>query len=121
MPILFLTSTDLLFASDCLQRLGHPTDKVEYIIMGGTFMSLDPKYRADFCRDLHDALSGHRSATVEEAVRYSEQSDTKCVGLTIETRPDHCSAQQIHDMLTYGCTRLEIGVQVVYLIILLLW
>ena len=75
-------------------------------------MSLNSEYREYFVRELHDALSGHHSSTVEEAVRYSEQSDTKCVGLTIETRPDHCSNEQIHDMLTYGCTRLEIGVQV---------
>lgn len=45
---------------------------------------------------------------------YSERSTTKCVGITIETRPDYCLRQHIADMLTYGCTRLEIGVQSVY-------
>eukprot|EP01107_Rhizomastix_libera_P009021 TRINITY_DN2475_c3_g1_i4.p1 TRINITY_DN2475_c3_g1~~TRINITY_DN2475_c3_g1_i4.p1 ORF type:complete len:464 (-),score=97.60 TRINITY_DN2475_c3_g1_i4:59-1450(-) len=99
---------------DQLKRLGHPVDKVEYIIMGGTFMSLDSEYREYFVRQLHDALSGHRSSSVEEAVRYSEQSALKCVGITIETRPDHCSNEHIHDMLMYGCTRLEIGVQTIY-------
>ena len=82
--------------------------------MGGTFMSLPAEYRDYFIRNLHDALSGtplpsfsfylvvfmrlkfnigkigHTSNNVEEAVKYSEQSNIKCVGLTIETRPDWC-------------------------------
>lgn len=70
--------------------------------MGGTFMSLDADYRDYFVRNLHDALSGHSSTTIDEAVRYvrsclsvsvcrySERSLTKCIGITIETRPDYC-------------------------------
>ncbi|MEQ2287732.1 Elongator subunit [Ameca splendens] len=46
--------------------------------------------------------------------RYSERSNTKCVGVTIETRPDYCLKRHLSDMLSYGCTRLEIGVQSVY-------
>ena len=65
-------------------------------------------------RNLHDALSGHSSNTVAEAVRYSEKSVTKCIGITIETRPDYCLKRHLSDMLSYGCTRLEIGVQSVY-------
>ena len=64
--------------------------QVEFILMGGTFMSLPLDYRDYFVRNLHDALSGHSSASVHEAVRFSEQSRTKCIGLTIETRPDYC-------------------------------
>ncbi|XP_004682591.1 PREDICTED: elongator complex protein 3 [Condylura cristata] len=45
---------------------------------------------------------------------YSERSLTKCIGITIETRPDYCMKRHLSDMLTYGCTRLEIGVQSVY-------
>jgi len=99
---------------DALRRLGHPADKVEYIVMGGTFMSLDPAYREGFIAALHDALSGHSSGGVDEAVRLSEQSSAKCVGITIETRPDYCLRPHLNDMLRYGCTRIEIGVQSVY-------
>lgn len=59
--------------------------QVEFILMGGTFMSLPADYRDYFIRNLHDALSGHTSANVEEAVAYSEHSATKCIGMTIET------------------------------------
>jgi len=82
--------------------------------MGGTFMSLDAEYRDYFIRSLHDALSGHTSNSVAEAVQYSEQSRTKCIGITIETRPDYCLKPHLNDMLGYGCTRIEIGVQSIY-------
>jgi elongator complex protein 3 len=121
---------------DQLRRLGHDVDKVEFIVMGGTFMSLDESYRDYFIRNLHDALSGHTSNSVSEAVclfqcfcfksakclkcihffqvAFSEQSKTKCIGLTIETRPDYCLKPHLSSMLQYGCTRLELGVQSIY-------
>ncbi|XP_007936919.1 elongator complex protein 3 [Orycteropus afer afer] len=97
-----------------LKQLGHSVDKVEFIVMGGTFMALPEEYRDYFIRNLHDALSGHTSNNIYEAVKYSERSHTKCIGITIETRPDYCMKRHLSDMLTYGCTRLEIGVQSVY-------
>ncbi|KAM6464973.1 elongator complex protein 3 [Python bivittatus] len=97
-----------------LKQLGHSIDKVEFIVMGGTFMALPEEYRDYFIRNLHDALSGHTSNSVAEAVRYSERSLTKCIGITIETRPDYCLKRHLSDMLSYGCTRLEIGVQSIY-------
>ncbi|KRT79992.1 Acetyltransferase [Oryctes borbonicus] len=99
---------------DQLKQLGHSVDKVEFIVMGGTFMSLPDDYRDYFIRNLHDALSGHKSSSVEEAVKYSERSNIKCIGITIETRPDYCLQRHLSDMLKYGCTRLEIGLQSIY-------
>lgn len=55
-----------------LKRLGHDVDKVEFIIMGGTFMSLDEGYRDYFIKNLHDSLSGHVSRDHKEAVLFSE-------------------------------------------------
>ncbi|KAL2307021.1 hypothetical protein Nmel_004974 [Mimus melanotis] len=52
-----------------LKQLGHSVDKVEFIVMGGTFMALPEDYRDYFIRNLHDALSGHTSNNVAEAVR----------------------------------------------------
>ena len=108
-----LPATDLLMA-DFLRRScdlslcnANPAAcaQVEFILMGGTFMSLPLDYRDYFVRNLHDALSGHASADVGEAVRFSEQSRTKCIGLTIETRPDYCLPPHLTQMLSYGCTR----------------
>ncbi|KAI5189901.1 elongator complex protein 3 [Nematocida minor] len=97
-----------------LSMLGHSVDKVEYIIMGGTFMSLDRAYRRWFVMKLHDALTRRESNTLEEAIFFSERSTSKCVGITIETRPDFCMERHLNDLLSYGCTRLEIGVQSVF-------
>ena len=49
-----------------LKQLGHSVDKVEFIVMGGTFMALPDDYRDYFIRNLHDALSGHTSHNVDE-------------------------------------------------------
>ncbi len=51
---------------------------MEFILMGGTFMSMPSDYRDYFIRNLHDALSGHSSSSVTEAVRYSEQVGCTC-------------------------------------------
>jgi elongator complex protein 3 len=99
---------------DQIKSLGHSVDKVEYIIMGGTFMSLPESYRDEFISQLHNALSGYCTVNVNEAVKAGEMSDIKCVGITIETRPDYCLDKHLSDMLRYGCTRLEIGVQSLY-------
>jgi len=99
---------------DQIKSLGHSVDKVEYIIMGGTFMSLAETYREDFIAQLHNALSGYTTSNVDEAVTAGEMSNIKCVGITIETRPDYCLETHLTDMLRYGCTRLEIGVQSLY-------
>jgi len=75
---------------DQLSDMGHSVEKVEYIVMGGTFMALADDYKDYFIRNLHDALSGHTSNSVAEAVKYSERSKRKAIGITIETRPDYC-------------------------------
>ena len=99
---------------DQIKSLGHSVDKVEYIIMGGTFMSLPEDYRDEFISQLHNALSGYQTRNVDEAVAAGEMSNIKCVGITIETRPDYCLDTHLSSMLRYGCTRLEIGVQSLY-------
>lgn len=99
---------------DQIKSLGHSVDKVEYIIMGGTFMSLAEDYRESFISQLHNALSGYQTDNVDEAVQAAEMSNVKCVGITIETRPDYCLDTHLSSMLRYGCTRLEVGVQSLY-------
>jgi elongator complex protein 3 len=58
--------------------------------MGGTFMSMPEDYRHNFIAQLHNSMSGFTGTDVDEAVRFSEQAKIKCVGITIETRPDYC-------------------------------
>ena len=74
--------------------------------MGGTFLSLPASYRDEFVAQLHNSLSGWTGTDLDEAVRYSAQSSTRSVGLTIETRPDYCTKPHLSSMLRYGCTRM---------------
>jgi histone acetyltransferase (RNA polymerase elongator complex component) len=51
-------------------RLKPAYQKVEFIIMGGTFMSMPEDYRNQFVAQLHNALSGFTGTDIDEAVRY---------------------------------------------------
>jgi elongator complex protein 3 len=94
-----------------LSEMGHPTDKVELIIMGGTFLAYPEDYQYQVIKDCFDGLNSVKSATLKEAQRLNETSQHRCVGLCIETRPDWCGPEEIDRMLDFGTTRVEIGVQ----------
>ena len=94
-----------------LSDMGHPTDKVELIVMGGTFLACPKDYQYQFIKDCYDALNGGESATLEEAKRLNETAKHRCTGLCIETRPDWCQQEEIGRMLEFGTTRVELGVQ----------
>jgi len=94
-----------------LTEMGHPTDKVELIIMGGTFLAQEPDYQYQFIKDCYDALNGEAAATLEEAQRRNETARCRATGLCIETRPDWCGETEIRRMLDFGTTRVELGVQ----------
>ncbi len=94
-----------------LGEIGHKTSKVELIIMGGTFPSLDWAYQKDFVKRCFDAMNGSDSSDLLEAQKLNETSLHRCVGLTVETRPDFSKREQIGRFLELGATRVELGVQ----------
>jgi len=94
-----------------LSEMGHPTDKVELIVMGGTFLAYPTDYQYQFIKDCYDGLNGEESATLAEAKRLNETANHRCTGLCIETRPDWCGQEEIDRMLEFGTTRVELGVQ----------
>lgn len=93
------------------EKMGHSIGKVELIIMGGTFIGFEEEFQFAFIKGCYDALNGFVSPTLEEAKKANETAKHRCVALCIETRPDHCSEHQLSNMLKFGCTRVEIGVQ----------
>jgi Histone acetyltransferase len=94
-----------------LADMGHALDKVELIIMGGTFLAYPQEYQYQFIKDCYDALNGTPSVDLIEAKKLNETAERRCVGLCIETRPDFCGEKEIKRMLEFGATRVEIGVQ----------
>ena len=99
-----------------LSKMGHPIDKCELIVLGGTWESYPLQYRHDFVRDLYYAantfLNGSRAkmSLVEEQVA-NEKAACKIIGLTLETRPDTINEESIRLLRYYGCTRVQLGVQ----------
>jgi elongator complex protein 3 len=94
-----------------LAEMGHPTDKVELIVMGGTFLAFPEDYQYRFIKECLDGLNGQISADLEEAKERNETAQHRCTGLCIETRPDWCGEREIERMLRFGATRVELGVQ----------
>src|ERR687888_700604 len=95
-----------------LRARGHDSGKVELVIVGGTFPFMPAQYQKNFAKSCFDALNETKpSANLQEAIITNETAKNRCVGFTIETKPDYCKQQQIDLMLELGVTRIEIGVQ----------
>lgn len=94
-----------------LESAGHGTSKTEVVIVGGTFLFMPAAYREWFVRSCYEALNGQPSAGLGDAQRANEGAAVRCVGLAIETKPDYCRREHVDEMLRYGATRVEIGVQ----------
>jgi elongator complex protein 3 len=99
------------FKLNQLQSRGHHIGKVEIVIVGGTFPFMPIDYQKDFAKSCFDALNGMKSATMREAMKINETSANRCVGFTVETKPDFCKKHHIDLMLEMGVTRVEIGIQ----------
>lgn len=94
-----------------LSENGHDTSKVELILLGGTILAMPADYQESFVKGCYDALNFSESRSLAESIRRNESSDHRCVGLTIETKPDWCRSDHVDRLLSYGTTRVEIGVQ----------
>ncbi|HEV2449023.1 MAG TPA: tRNA uridine(34) 5-carboxymethylaminomethyl modification radical SAM/GNAT enzyme Elp3 [Thermoplasmata archaeon] len=94
-----------------LEGIGHPTSKVEVIVMGGTFPSRPPSFQREVFHKIFDGLNGEDSGDLESAQLRNESAERRCVGLTVETRPDWCDARVLPFLLKAGVTRIEIGVE----------
>ena len=133
--------------------LNQDITKVEFIVMGSTFLFFDPKYKEDFIKYCLKALNdfsdlfikdnkidfekfvdfyelpasikdNERVTRIKEKLRKlkldttleieklkNENAYVKCIAMCLETRPDYCFEDHISEMLNYGTTRVEIGVQ----------
>ncbi len=109
--------------ASALELCGLPVDKVELYILGGTWGSYPIDYRIEFVRDLYYAantyyhdksnnLSNMRPRlSLEEEIEINQTTDVRIIGLTMETRPDHVTPDEIKLLRRMNCTRVQIGVQ----------
>ena len=119
---------------EALDETGHPTDKLELIIKGGTWSFYPEAYQRQFIQRCVEAAndfaqgSGLRaqgscpqprahspepsaSSSLEAAQRINETAKCRIIGITIETRPDYVDEAEILRLRELGVTRVELGVQ----------
>ena len=98
---------------------GLNIDKLEVMVLGGTWGSYPKDYRYEFIRDLYyaantfyvDADKRRERYTLAKEIKINEIALVRVIGLTLETRPDHVTADEIKMLNDMMCTRVQIGVQ----------
>ena len=97
---------------------GHPLDKIELLVLGGTWSEYPLSYQRQFVTELfyaantfYDPIPRRKIKTLSEEQRINETTRVRIIGLTLETRPDAVNMNELARMREYGCTRVQIGVQ----------
>jgi elongator complex protein 3 len=96
---------------EALDAVGHPIDKIELLILGGTFTAYDADYQEWFIRRCFDAMNGFDAKTLDEAHLANEDTVHRNVGLVIETRPDEITPEVLSHLRLLGVTKVQIGAQ----------
>lgn len=94
-----------------LQTNGHPTDKIELIVLGGTWSAYPKRYQTWFIKRCFDAANGRAAPTLTQAQNWNESASNRVIGLTLETRPDWITPVEIRRLRDLGVTRVQLGVQ----------
>lgn len=93
------------------QAIGHPIDKIELLILGGSWSAYPADYRESFVNRCFDAMNGRQSETLDSAHQLNESTGSRNVGLVVETRPDMISPGEIAFMRKLGVTKVQMGAQ----------
>ena len=100
-----------------LKAVGHPTDKIELLILGGTFSAYTREYQEWFVRRCFDAMNGVNPEddpdfeTLPQSQKRNVHADHRNVGLVIETRPDLVNPQTLGWLRHLGVTKVQMGAQ----------
>jgi elongator complex protein 3 len=100
---------------------GHPVDKLEVIVIGGTWSFYDEAYQEEFIYEIFRAVNefeknvdpknNSKKKTLEELQKENETARARVIGLSIETRPDFITEKELGRLRWLGVTKIEIGVQ----------
>jgi len=93
---------------------GHPTDKIELRIVGGTWSYYPRKYQTWFITRCFNACDDRGPTSLNQAQKINERAKHRIVGLSIETRPDFITDDEIAKLRKLGVTMVELGVQSIY-------
>jgi ELP3 family radical SAM enzyme/protein acetyltransferase len=95
---------------------GHIIDKLEILVLGGTWCSYPKEYQYEFIRDIYYSANifmkeKRIKKSLEEEIKINENTEVHIIGLTLETRPDTINMNEIIIFRNYGCTRVQLGIQ----------
>lgn len=110
------------------KNIGHPTDKVELIVLGGTWSYYPESYQIWFIKRCFDAMNDFKIKSIKytskqtlfkktswndlfDAQIKNENLKTRCVGLVLETRPDYVNEREVVRLRKLGATKIQIGIQ----------
>jgi ELP3 family radical SAM enzyme/protein acetyltransferase len=109
---------------EALYVTGHDIDKLEVLVLGGTWTSYPVPYREQFIRDIYYAANTYKYNTdiseiyknrqplsLSEEKEFNKTATCKVIGLTLETRPDTITSSELKLFRSYGCTRIQLGIQ----------
>jgi len=103
---------------EALEAVGHPTDKIELLILGGTWSSYRRDYQEWFVKRCFEAMNGTNDAIPEgeeqklsASQAQNETASHRNVGLVIETRPDEITPDEIRWLRYLGVTKVQMGAQ----------
>ncbi len=94
-----------------LEQIGHPADKIELLILGGTWSSYRRDYQEWFIKRCFDGMNGVEAATLAEAQAINATAVRRNVGLVVETRQDHITVEELRWLRTLGVTKVQVGIQ----------
>ncbi|MCJ7626271.1 MAG: tRNA uridine(34) 5-carboxymethylaminomethyl modification radical SAM/GNAT enzyme Elp3 [Anaerolineaceae bacterium] len=96
---------------ESLEAVGHPTDKIELLILGGSWDAYPHDYQEWFLRRCFDAMNKVESNTLADAQVINETATHRNVGLVIETRPDLFNLNSLKRLRELGVTKVQMGAQ----------
>jgi elongator complex protein 3 len=97
-----------------LKEMGHPVDKIELRLVGGTWSYYPKPYQTQFLKKCFDTCNGKVSSNLKEAQKRNETAKIKIIGIHVETRPDYVDNKEAKRLRDLGITGLELGVQTIY-------
>ncbi|USN54712.1 MAG: radical SAM protein [Candidatus Peribacteria bacterium] len=124
-----------------LRMTGHATDKIEMIVLGGTWDVYPQSYKVKFIKGLYDACNTFEQfldkinvdynnpkaarwtqddldisypETIAESIEINESAKQRIIGLTLETRPEYVDDKNCQFWRDLGVTRIEMGIQTLH-------
>ncbi len=94
-----------------LEQIGHPAEKIELLILGGTWSSYTRDYQEWFVKRCFDAMNGVEASTLAEAQAINSRAKRRNVGLVVETRQDRVDEEELRWLRSLGATKIQVGIQ----------